>query len=123
MLRCSKNYAILYIVCNIRVRYVLLIITDNETLPVLVNIIERSWEDPVFTNEPEHIMASVPAWIRPGETFMSEPLMSLDAADFGCDVHYMLQSGSVECAESLKPVSSGCQCRRHCYSCLIYAYV
>ena len=70
------------------------LLPDNETLPVVVDVVERDWQEAVFANLPEYVMASVPMWIRPDESIIT--LESRDAPPEGtpgCDIRYMLQTG------------------------------
>ena len=64
--------------------------TDQDFQNVFMLVVNRTFEDPIFTNEPYPIQALTTMWIRPGT-----PILQLQAIDAvtGMDVVYQLQSG------------------------------
>ena len=66
-------------------------ITDQEDQAVWIQLVDRSWEESLFTNRPREMWATVPEWIRPDSTIYQ--VVARDLVEYDVPVKYMLESG------------------------------
>ncbi|KAK2150771.1 hypothetical protein LSH36_390g02110 [Paralvinella palmiformis] len=64
--------------------------------PVDVYIVDRTWQDPVFTNQPEDMFVTIPEWIRPDTTIYT--VRAIDSQDpYLAPVNYQIEAGDEGC--------------------------
>ena len=66
-------------------------VVDGDTVSVTVHTVDRSDDDPIFTNQPAPLWTTCPVWIRPSTVIYT--LKSVDEADHNSRVYYRLESG------------------------------
>ena len=68
-----------------------MIITDSDIQPVTIQLVDRTWQDPIFTNKPRDMVTTIPVWIRPQTVIYT--VKSIDEVEFGIPVVYQMESG------------------------------
>ena len=55
-------------------------------------LVDRTWTDPIFTNQPEEMFVTIPEWIRPDTVIYT--VQAIDSQDpYFAPVNYQIEAG------------------------------